>query len=350
MARSIRIEFPGAFYHVMARGNRREAIFKDDLDRSRFVETLGEACGMTGWRVHAFVLLSNHYHLMLETPEPNLVAGMKWLQNTVTRRFNVRHRAWGRVFGDRYKAVLVEGGEQFYYETLMDYIHLNPVRARLVRLGKGKSLLDYRWSSLAMGYGLPPRKRPPWLAVAKGLAVFGFADTANGRRRMVERLERRAMEEGSRRAGIVPLPEEMDARSSHLRRGWYWGRQRFAEQMLKLTEGSLARRKSRAYGKTAVSQAHGLEKAERWLQHGLAAAGLMDKEELLKARGSDPRKVALAQLLWRRTTVSQAWLAERLAMRSAANVSQLLRRATRAKKDPKLPKRLAGFVRRAMKG
>ena len=74
------------------------------------METLGEACGMTGWRVHAFVLLSNHYHLMLKTPEPNLVAGMKWLQNTVTRRFNVRHRAWGRVFGDRYKAVLVEGG------------------------------------------------------------------------------------------------------------------------------------------------------------------------------------------------------------------------------------------------
>ena len=118
--------------------------------------------------------------------------------------------------------------------------------------------------------------------------------------------------------------------------------------MLKLIEGALNRRKSRAYGKTAVSQAHGLEKAERWLQEGLAAAGLTDKEELLKARGSDPRKVALATLLWRRTTVSQVWLAERLAMRSAANVSQLLRRATRAKKDPKLPKRLAGFVRRAM--
>ena len=93
----------------MARGNRREAIFKDEEDRGRFVESLGEACAMTGWRVHAWVLLSNHYHLMIETPEPNLVEGMKWLQNTVTRRFNVRHRAWGLVFGDRYKAVLVEG-------------------------------------------------------------------------------------------------------------------------------------------------------------------------------------------------------------------------------------------------
>ena len=75
MARSLRIEFPGAFYHVMARGNRRQAIFKDEEDRGRFVQTLGEACAMTGWRMHAWVLLNNHYHLMLETPEPNLVAG-----------------------------------------------------------------------------------------------------------------------------------------------------------------------------------------------------------------------------------------------------------------------------------
>jgi putative transposase len=89
----------------------------------------------------------------------------------------------GRVFGDRYKAVLVEGGEPFYYETLMDYIHLNPVRAGLVRLGKRKSLLDYRWSSLAMGYGLSPRKRPPWLAVAEGPAADGgtLGAAGNGR-------------------------------------------------------------------------------------------------------------------------------------------------------------------------
>jgi len=151
MARSLRIEYAGAFYHVMARGNCRQAIFKDNEDRRRFVQTLGEACGMTGWRVHAWVLLSNHYHLMLETPEANLVAGMQWLQNTLTRRFNVRHRAWGRVFGDRYKAVLVEGGQRFYYETLMDYIHLNPVRAEIEAslevLGAGPALADPAVSS-----------------------------------------------------------------------------------------------------------------------------------------------------------------------------------------------------------
>jgi REP element-mobilizing transposase RayT len=92
--RSIRLEYPGAFYHVMARGNRRERIFTDDTDRRFFLGALAEASGMTGWRVHGWVLMSNHYHLMLETPEPNLVAGMKWLQNTYTRRYNTRHRLW----------------------------------------------------------------------------------------------------------------------------------------------------------------------------------------------------------------------------------------------------------------
>ncbi len=78
MARKARIQFKGAVYHVLDRGDRQEAIYHDDADRERFLCTLGEACGRTGWRVHAWVLMSNHYHLMLETPEPNLVAGMQW--------------------------------------------------------------------------------------------------------------------------------------------------------------------------------------------------------------------------------------------------------------------------------
>jgi len=134
MPRSLRLEFPGAFYHVMARGNRRETIFHDDDDRRFFLATLSEACAMTGWRVHAWVLMGNHYHLFIETPEANLVAGMSWLQNTVTRRHNVRHLAWGRLFGDRYKAVLVDGADTYHYRTLADYIHLNPVHPHDGRL------------------------------------------------------------------------------------------------------------------------------------------------------------------------------------------------------------------------
>ena len=122
----------------MARGNRRERIFRDEADRRLFYQTLGEACERTGWRVHAWVLMSNHYHLMVETPEANLVAGMRWLQNTYTRRHNCRHRLWGRLFGDRYKAILSEGGSGYYYCSLMDYIHLNPVRAGLVRSEAGR--------------------------------------------------------------------------------------------------------------------------------------------------------------------------------------------------------------------
>ena len=113
MARNVRIEYAGAYYHVMARGNRREAIFLDDDDRRFFLQVLAEACGQTGWRVHAWVLMGNHYHLFLETPEANLVVGMKWLQITVARRFNIRHGKWGHLFGDRYKAILVEGGQAY---------------------------------------------------------------------------------------------------------------------------------------------------------------------------------------------------------------------------------------------
>jgi putative transposase len=94
MPRSLRLEYPGGYYHVMARGNRRETIFHDDDDRRFFLATLSEACAMTGWRVHAWVLMGNHYHLFIETPEANLVAGMSWLQNTVTRRYKVLKEAW----------------------------------------------------------------------------------------------------------------------------------------------------------------------------------------------------------------------------------------------------------------
>ena len=110
MARSLRIQYAGAYYHVMARGNRREPIVLDDDDRRFFLKALGEACGMTGWRVHAWVLMTNHYHLFIETPGPNLVHGMGWLQNTVTRRHNLRHGLWGRMFGDPAGLVLGRAG------------------------------------------------------------------------------------------------------------------------------------------------------------------------------------------------------------------------------------------------
>ena len=97
MARSLRIEYAGAVYHAMARGNQGGLIFQDDPDRRCFLETLGEACEKTGWRIHAYVLMGNHYHLLVETAEANLVAGMKWLQGTYTQRYNSRHKVFGHL-------------------------------------------------------------------------------------------------------------------------------------------------------------------------------------------------------------------------------------------------------------
>ncbi len=332
MARSIRIEYPGAFYHVMARGNRRENIFFDDADRRFFLKALGEACGMTGWRVHAWVLMGNHYHLLVETPEPNLVAGMQWLQNTYTRRFNTRHHLWGRLFGDRYKAVPVEGSG-YYYETLLDYIHLNPVRAGLVKWETGIGLLEFPWSSVAGGYALPAGKRARWFAGEEGLRALGYADTAKGRREWVDRLERRAAEEQAENCGVPISAEETDARRSNLRRGWYWGSQEFAGRLLKIGETVLKKERHRDYHASEESRAHGEEIAAKLLEEGLAAAGL-SAGALREIPGSDVRKVAIATAIWQNTTMNMQWIAERLSMRSAANASQQIRRYRTAHNKP----------------
>ena len=172
MPRAPRIQFEGAVYHVMARGNRREPIVIEDSDRKMFCDTFAEACGMTGWEVFAWVLLDNHYHAVFRTPKANLVDGMKWLQNTFTRRINAKHRLWGHLFGGRYRSILVEnrdyGGAVWrdYLRTVIDYVHLNPARAGLVD-GSEHSCSDYQWSSLSNGFLVPPSKRPSWLAAGE---------------------------------------------------------------------------------------------------------------------------------------------------------------------------------------
>jgi REP element-mobilizing transposase RayT len=129
MPRKLRIQYPGAMYHVMNRGDQREAIFRDDDDRQKFLSTLGEACQKTEWQVPAYGLMRNHFHLVLETPQPNLVAGMKRLLRVYTKRYNIRHKLCGHLFAGRYKALVVERSGNGYLRTVCDYVHLNPVRA-----------------------------------------------------------------------------------------------------------------------------------------------------------------------------------------------------------------------------
>jgi putative transposase len=145
MARKLRIQYPGAIYHVMNRGDRREAIFHDPRDYECFLQTLAEACVKARWQVHAYCLMPNHFHLVVETPQPTLVAGMKWLLGTYTGRFNRRHREFGHLFSGRYKALLVDGSRDGYLKTVCDYVHLNPTRAKLIK--RAQPLEYFRWSS-----------------------------------------------------------------------------------------------------------------------------------------------------------------------------------------------------------
>ena len=134
------MEYDGAIYHVINRGDRQEEIFRDDRDRRDFLETLARACAKTRWQVHAYCLMHNHFHLVLETPQANLVAGMKWFLGTYTSRFNHRHHLFGHLFSGRYKSLLVDG-QGGYLRTVCDYVHLNPVRAR--RLLSDQPLRNY---------------------------------------------------------------------------------------------------------------------------------------------------------------------------------------------------------------
>jgi len=152
-------------------GDRREPIFRDDEDRKRFLATLGEACAKTGWQVHALCLMPNHFHLVVETPQPNLVAGMKWLLGTSTSRFNRRHKLFGHLFSGRYKSLVVDGSGSGYLKSVCDYVHLNPARAKLV--AADAALRSFGWSSWP-AYLLAPSKRPTWLRVDRLLGEWGI--------------------------------------------------------------------------------------------------------------------------------------------------------------------------------
>jgi putative transposase len=191
MARKLRVQYPGAIYHVMNRGDHLEVIFRAEHDRELFVATLGEACTKTDWQVHAFCLMSNHFHLVVETPRGNLVAGMQWLLGTYTARFNRRHQLFGHLFSGRYKALPVEGSGNGYLKSVCDYVHLNPVRAGL--LAPEQPLQAFAWSSYPL-YLRPPR--PEWLRVDRLLGEWGIPqDSVAGRQQFALQMEaRRAAE------------------------------------------------------------------------------------------------------------------------------------------------------------
>ncbi len=132
MPRSPRIQYAGARYHVISRGNRRERILEGSGDKEVFLATLDEACARTGWFLHAYVLMDNHFHLLLETPEPNLSDGMRWLQGTYGNRYNRIHNLVGHVWQGRYKSPVISDEGDDHFLRVSRYIHLNPARAGLL--------------------------------------------------------------------------------------------------------------------------------------------------------------------------------------------------------------------------
>jgi putative transposase len=306
MARKLRVQYPGAIYHVLNRGDRREPIFQDDADRRTFLKTLAEVCTKTEWQIHACCLMGNHFHLVLETPQANLVAGMKWFLGTYTSRFNRRHKLFGHLFSGRYKALIVDGSGNGYLRTVCDYVHLNPVRAKLIT--PEQPLRDYAWSSF-MDYLKPPSQRPVWLRVDR---LFGEMripkDSVAGREqfgRMME--ERRQRDE----------PGEWKA----IRRGWCLGEEQFRMELLEQMSEKLGVHHG---GSERLESAEA--KARRIVGEEMARRG-WSVAELEQRRKADAEKIKIARRLRAETTMTWAWIAERLAMGTSGYTADCLRKA-----------------------
>jgi putative transposase len=169
MARPLRIEFPGALYHVTSRGDGQDDIYRGDTDRQAFLAVFGEVCERFNWWAHAYCLMTNHYHLLVETPDGNLSKGMRQLNGVYTQRFNAEHGRCGHVFQGRYKAIIVQ--KEAYLTELSRYVVLNPVRAGMVARPE-----DWPWSSYRATLGDLPC--PPWLRRDWLLATFGETEAA----------------------------------------------------------------------------------------------------------------------------------------------------------------------------
>jgi len=322
MARKARVEFAGATYHVMCRGNRQEAIFKDPKDHERFLDTLGEISERNGWLIHAFVLMNNHYHLLLETPEPNLVDGMRWIQSTYTQRYNARHREWGHLFQGRYKALPVDRGE--YFRAVADYIHLNPARAHAFDLTKG-ALTDFKWSSYC-GM-MRPAKRPGFLTVKRVLASHGLADDASGRSLYRNSMKRCVLE-------ILHSsdPMEADEQWRKIRRGWAYGTDEFRLRVQDLLDAAVSGKRRDSFMGEEIRM-HDEREAERLFQKGLVCCGITE-EELPDLKKGDVRKKVIAWHIRKNTSVRVEWITKRLQMGSTSNFSYNYRSVEDAKEGP----------------
>lgn len=308
MTRPPRLEYAGARYHVINRGNYRRDVFRDEGAAEAFERTLGEAAEKFGWRLAAYVVMRNHFHLALETPMPNLSLGMKWLQGTWVRRVNRFRSQEGRPFQGRFKSLVIEDASS--YRRVCDYIHLNPVRARVV---EPADVAAYRRSSL---WRYTQKKAPGWLDGVWLLPACALRPGRAGWRAYATRL-----------AVLVGDKESMEQLSAkQLSRGWCIGSREFKRTLQESMREQIAEWQERRFSGLEADERKS-EQAAMWEEALLAFAGSAGVNlAALPAKKSAEQKVLLAAAMKQATSVSNGWLAERLGMGEPASVSQFVRR------------------------
>lgn len=301
MARPLRFEGEGALYHVINRGNYRSDIFRTVGAKEAFLECLGQACEKSGWVLHAWCLMSNHYHLALETPAGNLVEGMQWLQATFAVRFNRMRKERGHLFQGRYKSLVVDPGEGL--GPVCHYIHLNPVRAGLCPV---EELGEWPWTSLRLLLDTPTR--PKWYAPEAFLAHAGeLKDTAAGRKRYLAYLGWLAEDEPARKA----------LRFERMSKGWAIGAAGFRAELLKEQRGQAAALERGDADLVAWRE----QELQKRLAELLRRAG-RTAEDIAADKKSAGWKVALAAALKRESNATNRWLGEHLNMGGLHDVSR----------------------------
>lgn len=299
MARKLRIQFSGAMYHVINRGNYRRDLFVAPGEATAFLETVKEAKGRMGWKVHGYALMKNHYHLAIETQEPNLAEGMHWLQGTWANRFNRFRKENGQLFQGRYQSILVENIAAM--ARVVDYVHLNPVRAKIVAADQVKA---YRWTSLA--------------GIVKGEGWVDGEGWRGGARFGESQEDRKAYE-----AYLIEVGgdekrwEKLGLKG--LSKGWAIGTSAWRRAMAK------------EHGQMALSPGMELQEArelregvwEEALQRELQSAGKQEAELATRPK-HQPWKIAVAAALRKNCGASVVWLAPRLELGKPASVRSYL--------------------------
>lgn len=216
MARSLRIEKSDGVYHIINRGNYRQDLFTTQGPHQAFERCLFEACAKCGWVLEGFCVMTNHFHLVIRTPEGNLVYGMKWLQSTFANRYHKFRKVHGKLFQGRYKSLIVE--ETDYLGALLHYVHLNPVRAGMVTV---ESLRNYRWSSF--WYLHHPSKRHEFMDFSGCLSAAGsLTDSPAGRKQYREYLSWLSADTGVQKEQLF----------DRMCRGWAIGSKDFKKGLL----------------------------------------------------------------------------------------------------------------------